>query len=371
MAYSATIKKAIGCVRNALAAAGIERQDPRFAKHGEHAALADAPTILVACSGGRDSMALAAMSHIVCGMLGIHCAAVIVDHQLQAGSGQVAHVAASRCEDLGLDPVIVRVIDVKGTENGRSVEDAARQARYEAIGKAARDVGATAVLLAHTRDDQAETVLMDVLTRSAGVDALAGMPTAFRRDGMLFLRPFLGLTRVQTTAICRELNLPWWDDPTNGDSIAVDRPLPASYPLRSRVRHTLMPYLSDFFDGDVSGHLAKGTVIAREDSDFLDISTNDLYHKAVRRNSDEGTAIMLVKPLGDAHPAIRRRVIARVLAELNIGLTLGHVLSIEALITDWHGQGDLSLPRGYSVNRQKHVIRVCKNGIYANCGCTG
>ncbi|MDF7641297.1 tRNA lysidine(34) synthetase TilS [Bifidobacterium sp. ESL0784] len=362
MAYSSTIKKAVGDVRNTLAEAGIERQDARFAEHGEHDPEIDAPTLLVACSGGRDSMALSAVSHIVSGMLGIHCGAVVIDHRLQAGSDEVARQAAARCKGLGLEPVIVRAINVEGIGSGRSTEDAARQARYEAIGEAARDVGATAVLLAHTRDDQAETVLMDVLTRSSGVDGLAGMPTTFKRDGMLFLRPFLGLTRVQTTTVCRELNLPWWDDPTNGDSVAMDRPLPASYPLRSRVRHTLMPYLSGFFDGDVSGHLAKGTVIAREDSDFLDISTDDLYRKAVRGKSDEGTVIMLVKPLGDAHPAIRRRVIARVLAELNIGVTSGHVLSIEALVTDWHGQGTLSLPSGYSANRQKHVIRVCKNG---------
>lgn len=316
-------------------------------------------------------MALAAMSHIVCGMLGIHCAAVIVDHQLQAGSGQVAHVAASRCEDLGLDPVIVRVIDVKGTENGRSVEDAARQARYEAIIEVARDVDAAAVLLAHTRDDQAETVLMDALTRSSGIDALAGMPSAFVRDGIRFLRPFLDLTRAQTTAICTELKMQWWDDPTNGDTVAAHDPLPRHYPLRSRVRHTLMPYLCQFFDGDVSAHLAQATRVASVDRDFLELETDDWCRQAVRFDVDGAAAAIRADVLLGAHSAIRRRVIARVLAQLDIPFSLHHVLSIEALVVDWHGQGDLSLPRGYSVNRQKHVIRVCKNGIYANCGCTG
>ncbi|WEV47256.1 tRNA lysidine(34) synthetase TilS [Bifidobacterium sp. ESL0690] len=362
MAYSATMKKAIGDVRSALAAVGISRQSNRFAEHGEHAPEADAPTILVACSGGRDSLALAAVSHIVAGLLGVHCGAVIVDHQLQAGSDKVALAAAQRCNGLGLDPVIVRTIEVEGSESGRSGEDAARQARYDAIVETARDTVAAAVLLAHTRDDQAETVVMDVLTRSAGIDALAGMPPTFVRDGVRFVRPFLDLSRAQTTAICRERDMSWWDDPTNGDDVPADQPLPQNYPLRSRVRHTLMPYLSNFFNGDVSVHLAQGTTICQEDKDFLETATNEVYCKSVSWNMQGAAAVMLVKPLAQAHPAIRRRAIARVLAELGIPLSKRHVLSIEALVIDWHGQGTLSLPSGYSVNRQKHVIRVCKNG---------
>lgn len=362
MAYSATLKKAIGDVRNALATAGIERQDVRFAEHGEHAPEPDAPTVLVACSGGRDSMALAAVSHTVCGMLGVRCGAVIVDHQLQAGSDEVAQNAAARCANLGLNPVVIRTVSVKGVGSGRSGEDAARQARYEAIIDTARDTGAEVVLLAHTRDDQAETVVMDVLTRSAGIDALAGMPSAFVRDGVRFLRPFLDMTRVQTTAICRELNLTWWDDPTNGDEVPVGQPLSQHYPLRSRVRHTLMPYLSDFFGADVSAHLSQAAVVAGEDRDFLDAATDDVYRQAVRLNTEGALVTMQVKPLAQAHPAIRRRTIARALAELQIPFASSHVLSIEELVTDWHGQGALSLPSGYSVNRRKHVIRVCKNG---------
>lgn len=355
------MRKAIGEVRRAFASVGLERQDPRFAQHGKHTPDTDAPTVLVACSGGRDSMALAAVSHIVCATLGIHCGAVIVDHQLQAGSRQVARDAARRCEDLGLDPVTVRAIDVQDLHGGRSTEDVARQARYAAIVETARDDAAAVVLLAHTRDDQAETVAMDLM-RSAGIDALAGMPPVFERDGVRFLRPFLELTRKQTTAICGELGITWWDDPTNGDTMPADQPLPESYPLRSRVRHTLMPYLSSFFNGDFPAHLAQSTEVARADRDFLEVSADGLYGKAVCRNGEDTVVDMRVKPLAEAHPAIRRRVIARVLAELGMAFTSSHVRSIEALVTHWHGQGPVSLPSGYSANRQKHVIRVCKNG---------
>jgi tRNA(Ile)-lysidine synthase len=409
MAYSATMKKAIGDVRNSLADVGIERQHSRFAVHGVHTPDTNAPTVLVACSGGRDSMALAAVSQIVSGMLGIHCGAVIIDHRLQDGSGQVSKDAADRCMALGLDPVIVRSIDVKGAHDGHSTEDMARQARYEAIVNVARQIGDVTVLLAHTRDDQAETVTMDLM-RSSGIEALCGMPVSFVQGGVCFDRPFLGLTRAQTTAICRELGITWWDDPTNGDTEPADRSLPANYPLRSRVRHTLMPYLSSFFGGDFSGHLAQGTGIARADRDFLEVSTDDWYRKVVCWNEAEnpcdqcgqdtdvaadatmsdqsvqsfgsdcrpevdcgermdaeicahpdGTLMLRVRPLTQAHPAIRRRVIARVLAQLGLSFTSRHVLSIEALVTHWHGQGFVSLPSGYSAIRQRDVIHLCKN----------
>lgn len=414
MAYSATIKQAIGDVRSALACAGLERQGSRFAEHGRHRPDDDAPMVLVACSGGRDSMALAAVSHVVCGMLGLHCGAVIVDHRLQPGSGQVAQEAANHCKDLGLDPVLVRTISVEGRENGRSEEEAAREARYAALAQTARDIGECVVLLAHTRDDQAETVIMDLM-RSAGIEALAGMPSYFERDGVRFIRPFLDITRRQTTCICQELSIEWWDDPTNGDSLPANEPLPQDYPLRSRVRHTLMPYLSSFFGGDFPAHLARGSAIARTDKDFLEETSENLYFEVVSWNSDiapslctdwagdaladkqtnalsstndlqisqsknpsvadpsDGVddsaaiesgevATLQVKSLAEAHPAIRRRVIVRVLAKLGIPFNSGHVLSIDALLTHWHGQGAVSLPSGYSVNRQKHVIRVCKNG---------
>ncbi|MDF7665376.1 tRNA lysidine(34) synthetase TilS [Bifidobacterium sp. ESL0745] len=414
MAYSATIKQAIGDVRNALARSGLERQSSRFAEHGRHRPDDDAPTVLVACSGGRDSMALAAVSHIVCGMLGLHCGAVIVDHRLQPGSDQVVQEAANRCKNLGLDPVLVRTISVEGRENGRSEEEVAREARYAALAQTARGIADCVVLLAHTRDDQAETVIMDLM-RSGGIDALAGMPSDFEREGVRFTRPFLDITRGQTTRICQELSIEWWDDPTNGDSVPANELLPQGYPLRSRVRHTLMPYLSSFFGGDFSAHLAKASATARTDKDFLEETSENLYRAVVSWNGDVASslladrigdstapvqtnassnindlqiskssnpvvadtsgdldnttaiesgevAVLQVKPLAVAHPAIRRRVIARVLAQLGIAFNSGHVLSIDALVTCWHGQGALSLPSGYSVNRQKHVIRVCKNG---------
>jgi tRNA(Ile)-lysidine synthase len=375
MVYSANLKQAIGAVRYALNAVGIARQDNRFGRHGEHEPDSDAPLVLVACSGGRDSLALAGVAGIVCAMQGVRCGAVVVDHRLQPGSSEVARKAAAQCETLNLAPVVVRTVNVDGARRAKGTEDAARVARYRVLTDVARRLGATVVLLAHTRDDQAETVLID-LARSAGVDALSGMPRSFERDGVRFVRPFLDLTRAQTTGICGDLGLTWWDDPTNGDGVAANEALPQSYPLRSRVRHTLVPYLTDFFGADVSTHLASVASLARDDKEYLDEMADAVHAQAVELlhgdalqdlRASRPVARLDVTVLRSQHCAIRRRVIARTLAELGISFTARHVEAVDALIVDWHGQGGVRLPSQYSANRQRHVIRVCQNGTYADC----
>lgn len=372
MTYSTRLKKSIGEVRRALDSVGIVRQNDRFARHGEHEPDPDAPLVLVACSGGRDSLALAGVAGIVCAMLGVRCGAVIVDHRMQVGSSQVAGHAADQCEALGLMPVVVCAVNVDESRSGRGTEDAARAARYEALVEQALRLDAAVVLLAHTRDDQAETVLID-MARSAGVDSLSGMPYSFQRDGARFVRPFLNVTREETTGICRDLQLQWWDDPTNGDVIQASEPLPSDYPLRSRVRHTLVPYLTEFFGGDVSAHLASVASVASQDKDYLEKAADGVYAQAVVTSDrvsscpSKPEARLAVDLLRNEHPAIRCRVIARALAGLGIPFAFRHVKAIESLIVDWHGQGGVQLPSQYSANRQRHVIRVCQNGTYADC----
>ncbi|WEV72014.1 tRNA lysidine(34) synthetase TilS [Bifidobacterium sp. ESL0790] len=377
MAYSARLRKAIGAVRASLAALSITSQGERFRRHGEHEPDADAPLVLVACSGGRDSMALAALSHIVCASLGVRCGAVVVDHQLQEGSAKAAADAAQRCHGLGLEPVEVRTVDIDVQSHGHGEEAAARDARYEAIIEVARETGASVVFLAHTQDDQAETVLIG-LAKSSGIDAIAGMPPTFTRDGVRFARPLLDVTREETTGICEDLGLDWWDDPTNGDAIPASDSLPANFPLRSKIRHTLVPYLNTFFSGDVASHLADATRLAQQDKDYLDSAADAVYDEIVssvatpRTGVDEAPAKLEIRvdALVREHPAIRRRVIGKALSSLGIPFTSRHVERIDELAIRWHGQGPVSLPSGYTANRQRHVIRVCENGTHADRGCT-
>ena len=387
MAYSARLRKAVGAVRATLSAVELcDVQAPEFAQHGDHAVASDAPLVLVACSGGRDSMALAAVSHIVCTSMGVRCGAVIVDHGLQEGSEQVAGEAANHCRALGLGPVIVRNATVQA--RGEGLEAAARQARYNELCAAARESGAIAVLLAHTMDDQAETVLIGLL-RSRGVDALAGMPQVFTRSGVTFARPLLTLTRAETTGICEDLGVEYWDDPTNGD--AVDGELPNDYPLRSRVRHDLLPAIERFAGFNVARHFAESARLARMDKEYLDQRSDEVMGEAVTavdrpassatvstdtpracaaddtNDSGHGIGLMIgVKRIAREPEAIRLRVIAHALSQAGVNASAAQIAAIDRLVVDWHGQGGVSLPRGYSANRKKHVIRVCQDGAHAN-----
>ena len=387
MAYSARLRKAVGAVRATLSAVELcDVQAPEFAQHGDHAVAADAPLVLVACSGGRDSMALAAVSHIVCTSMGVRCGAVIVDHGLQEGSERVAGEAADRCRALGLGPVILRNATVQA--RGEGLEAAARQARYDELCAAAHESGAIAVLLAHTMDDQAETVLIGLL-RSRGVDALAGMPQVFTRSGVTFARPLLTLTRAETTGICEDLGVEYWDDPTNGD--AVDGELPDDYPLRSRVRHDLLPAIERFAGFNVARHFAESARLARMDKEYLDQRSDEVMGEAVAavdwpassaavstdapracvagdtNDSSHGVGLMIsVRRIAREPEAIRLRVIAHALSQAGVNASAAQIAAIDRLVVDWHGQGGVSLPRGYSANRKKHVIRVCQDGAHAN-----
>jgi tRNA(Ile)-lysidine synthetase-like protein len=164
------------------------------ARTAVRAGLADLPRgarVLVALSGGPDSLALAAAAAFVAPRMGLRAGAVVVDHGLQAGSDDVARRVADVARELGLDPVRVERVDVR--DDGSGPEAAARAARYGALERVAASEGAQAVLLGHTRDDQAETVLLG-LARGSGARSLSGMP---RRRGLL-RRPLLSLPRSCT-----------------------------------------------------------------------------------------------------------------------------------------------------------------------------
>ncbi|NMN00093.1 tRNA(Ile)-lysidine synthetase [Bifidobacterium sp. DSM 109958] len=374
MAYSASLRKAIGDLRLCLAAQGLARQSARFAEHGRHEPDPGAPLVLVACSGGRDSMALAAVSRIVCGMLGLRCGAVTIDHGIAADSAAVAADVVARCRGLGLDPVVSRAVAVDRA-SATGLEAAARQARYGALVDCARELGAAVVLLAHTRDDQAETVLIG-LARSGGLNAIVGMPSAFRRGGVRFARPWLDVTRARTGAMCGELGLRWWDDPTNGDAADPDAPLDASYPLRSRIRHDLIPAMTRCYGHDPTAALAAGAASAALDADCLEtaaariaadvLSGDTLCGDEKDGSNDTGRRVLIdAARLADEHPALRRRVIVEALRRAGASMSSTHVEAIDRLTVDWHGQKPLSLPSGCTVIRKGHVIEVCKDSGHA------
>src|SRR5665647_1842958 len=219
--------------------------------------LAPGSTVLVACSGGADSLALAAAVAFVAPREGWRAGAVVVDHGLQPGSAEVAERAAEQCRVLGLDPVEVVAVEV-GADGGP--EAAARAARHGAFVAVASRHGAAAVVLGHTLDDQAETVLLG-LARGSGARSLAGM--ADQRG--LLRRPFLSVRRAATAHACEVLALHPWLDPTNGPAGPGDE-----LPLRSRLRHEVLPVLTEVLGAAVIPALARTADQLREDADLLD-----------------------------------------------------------------------------------------------------
>jgi tRNA(Ile)-lysidine synthase len=305
-------------------------------------ALAELPhdtTVLVACSGGADSLALAAATAFEAPKLGLRAGAVIVDHGLQPGSAEVARTAADQCRGLGLDPV--RVLPVRvGSEGGP--EAAARSARYDALRAAADELVADVVLLAHTRDDQAESVLLG-LARGSGARSLAGMaPVA----GLL-RRPLLEVSRGTTVAACLASGLRPWHDPHNDDP---------SYG-RVRVRHEVMPVLEEALGPGMTEALARTAGLLRADADALDALAAELARTAVRQHGREVQCEVAV--LEEEPSALRTRVLRQ--AALAAGcrandLTAGHVAAIDSLVTDWRGQRWIDLPQGIRAVRRAGSI---------------
>ncbi|MEV0721262.1 tRNA lysidine(34) synthetase TilS [Micromonospora purpureochromogenes] len=307
---------------------------------------ADGP-VLVACSGGADSLALAAATAFVAPRLGRRAGLVTVDHGLQEGSAGRAEAVARWAVEAGLDPVEVVPVTVAGRPGGP--EAAAREARYQALVDTARRHRAAALLVGHTRDDQAETVLL-ALARGAGPRGLAGMPERRELDGVPLLRPLLDVTRDDTRKACAALGLTPWEDPHNADP---------SY-ARARVRNDVLPVLLRALGPGVLDNLARTARLVAADTAALDdLAAAALAAPAGVRAVDGGLSVAALAALA---PAVRTRVLhawARELGASGAALSHRHVAALDALVTDWRGQGATHLPGGLRVARRAgRLLRV-------------
>ena len=307
----------------------------RVAVRSAIAALGPGARVLVACSGGADSVALAAAAAFVAPRLGLLPGLVTVDHGLQDGSSARAEAVAAWGASLGLDPSVAVRVSVDGPGGP---EAAARDARYAALVGAARSHDAAAVLLGHTQDDQAETVLL-ALARGAGPRGLAGMPSARVVDGVTFLRPLLDLPRDDTRKACAALGLEVWEDPHNADPAYA----------RSRVRATALPALVVALGPGVVANLARTARLAAADAEALDALAAGAL--AAARVGD-GLSVVALAALP---AAIRSRVLHAWALSLGCppaALSHRHVEALDALVTGWHGQGPTHLPGGLTVGRR-------------------
>lgn len=280
--------------------------------------------VVVGCSGGADSVALLRASVHVGKELGLRVGAIVIDHQLQPDSSQVASKASVIATELGADPTVMIPVDVAQGPGSGGIEAAARNARRTAFELYATHNDARAVLLGHTRDDQAETVLLG-LARGSGARSLSGM----REIDGLYRRPFLTVSREAVRATVADLDT--YDDPHN-DELRFSR---------VRTRAVVLPVLENELGPGIAEALARTADMLRDDADALDV---------IAMNSKT----MQVDELAGLPAAIRTRVLRTLAIESGCtvnDLTREHVLAVDALITRWHGQGPINLPGSINVTR--------------------
>jgi tRNA(Ile)-lysidine synthase len=301
--------------------------------------------VLVAYSGGADSTALLAAARAVAPDR-VHVA--VVDHALQDGSAERSAALVADLTDQGV-PAAVHTVDVNG-DGG--LEAAARRARYTAL-RDARPHPDSPVLLGHTLDDQAETVLLG-LGRGSGARSLAGMTTW----DPPWLRPLLGLRRADTAAACRAQGLEFWDDPHNVDPRFT----------RVRLRREVLPLLEDVLAGGVAEALARTAAQLRDDGEALDAVARDLLARAsadgdaqdgVPGRATRGEDGLDAAVLADAPAAIRRRALRAWLGARGVtGLTDLHLRAADDLVGRWRGQGAVMLPQRLELVREHGKLRV-------------
>ena len=286
-------------------------------------------TFLVAVSGGADSLALAYALKKECEPLALQAIAVTIDHQLQSQSTAVAEKTSEQLRSFGYTEVLIEKVDVS-TESG--IEAGARDARYQALSSIAKKLNAARVFLGHTRDDQAETVLLG-LARGSGTRSLSGMAI----ENGIYLRPLLAITREQTEKACKEINVEYWNDPHN---------INAEF-SRVRVREEVLPIMEEKLGPGIAAALARSARLLRDDADALD----DIATSAM---DSMNLADLDATALAELPRAIRSRILRSAIYAAGAptgSISAEHVAAIEALVTSWHGQGALSLPGGVKVER--------------------
>lgn len=284
---------------------------------------------IVAVSGGADSLALAYALIKEAPDLAITLIAVTVDHQLQSGSADQAAKVQSELKAMGYQEVIIEKVNVKEKSG---LEADARAARYAALDAIAGAYGATQIFLGHTRDDQAETVLLG-LARGSGTRSLSGMAVLNGK----YARPFLQLTREQIVAACNEVGLKPWKDPHNENAKFS----------RVRVRNSVLPVMESEIGPGIAAALARSAAILRDDADALDEMAQAVISRVDLKDLD-------CAALAELPRAIRSRILRTAIYSAGApsgSLSADHLSAVESLVTSWHGQGEVSLPGGVKVAR--------------------
>ena len=294
--------------------------------------------VCIGVSGGADSLALAAAAKLESKNFSIDLVAVIVDHGLQANSAEIAEFAKQQLIKLGFQDIFVGRASVQITDG---LEASARRARYKVFQQAIETYGPNTFLLGHTKNDQAEGVLLG-LARGSGTKSLSGM----QEVSGIFVRPLLGIDRATTEIACHESNIEYWVDPHNSNQDFT----------RVRVRENILPLLENDIGPGIIDALARSAKILREDATALDEWAENVFRQV--EPMDIEISILTTLPV-----AVRSRVLRMAIYAAGApagSISAAHLEPIEAFVSDWRGQGHTSLPGGVKVCRISGRLSLSK-----------
>ena len=294
--------------------------------------------VCIGVSGGADSLALAAAAKLESKNFSIDLVAVIVDHGLQANSAEIAEFTKQQLIKLGFEDIFVGRASVQITDG---LEASARRARYKVFQQAIETYGPNTFLLGHTKNDQAEGVLLG-LARGSGTKSLSGM----QEVSGIFVRPLLGIDRATTEIACHESNIEYWVDPHNSNQDFT----------RVRVRENILPLLENDIGPGIVDALARSAKILREDATALDEWAENIFRQV--EPMDIEISILATLPV-----AVRSRVLRMAIYAAGApagSISAAHLEPIEAFVSDWRGQGHTSLPGGVKVCRISGRLSLSK-----------
>jgi tRNA(Ile)-lysidine synthase len=294
--------------------------------------------VCIGVSGGADSLALAAAAKLESKNFSIDLVAVIVDHGLQANSAEIAEFAKQQLIKLGFQDIFVGRASVQITDG---LEASARRARYKVFQQAIETYTPNTFLLGHTKNDQAEGVLLG-LARGSGTKSLSGM----QEVSGIFVRPLLGTDRATTEIACHESNIEYWVDPHNSNQDFT----------RVRVRENILPLLENEIGPGIIDALARSAKILREDATALDEWAESVFRQVYPMDIE-------ISILDSLPVAVRSRVLRMAIYAAGApagSISAAHLEPIEAFVSDWRGQGHTSLPGGVKVCRISGRLSLSK-----------
>jgi tRNA(Ile)-lysidine synthase len=308
--------------------------------------------LIVAVSGGADSVALLVALRALARARRWRLTVAHMDHGIRGASSRAdaAYVAAlarrwriparsARCN-----------VPLRARRRGLSVEAAARDARYDFLARVVRETGADAVVTAHTADDQAETVLMNVC-RGSGLTGLGGIPPVGAWGDVRILRPLLGIGHAELVGSLERCGVPWREDETNTDTRFT----------RNRVRRDVMPMLAGTMNPSVRNALCRLAALCRDDAEVLEAMTEARLGNCVLDGGDLSLAAV-----GRDAPAMRRRIVRRWLMSRGVpaqALDYESLARCETLLNSRRGSGVVPLDGGIGVKRENGRLSVVYGGV--------